>query len=285
MLYGANPVIFDDVIHVRKSHPAADTKGQEDKGHLEVDIFYFPYGVVVAWGVGYQDLSEILSHVAPYEIKPFNFQDEGFDFSRIENTPPTYEEFDYSYGAEFRIDRLKDEVIMEEGLSREEEVKKMCAVSHGLALCVKLSVYEENIEKTIQGTKHLPEELASAGGIQMSSKDISRIIGDLFIQRNSVNLHTDILNVPDFFWENSDLEPLYGLTRSYLDINKRVDILNRRLDVLKELLEILGDQLSKQNESFLEWVIIWILVVQVAVSIVWNIVVQDILQLDTNVHS
>jgi uncharacterized Rmd1/YagE family protein len=161
---------------------------------------------------------------------------------------------------------FQDEVVMEQGLLRSDDIKAMCAVSHGLALCVKLSVYEENIEKTIQGTKYLPEELAKEGGIQMSSKDISRIIGDLFIQRNSVNLHTDILNMPDFFWENAELEPLYAKVRSYLDINKRVDILNKRLDVLKELLEILGEQLSKQNESFLEWVIIWILVAQASLT-------------------
>jgi len=48
------------------------------------------------------------------------------------------------------------------------------------------------------------------------------------LQRNSVNLHSDILDVPDFFWENSELEPLYAMTRSYLDLNKRVEILNRR---------------------------------------------------------
>jgi len=78
-----------------------------------------------------------------------------------------------------------------------------------------------------------------------------------------------------------ELEPLHALTRSYLDINKRVDILNMRLNFLKELLEILGDQLNKQNESFLEWVIIWILVMQIAISFIWNILVQDILQINT----
>jgi len=71
---------------------------------------------------------------------------------------------------------LKDEIILKSDLSRSEEIIAKCAISHGLALCVKLSVYEENIERTIQGTKHLPEELAADGGIKMSSHDISRIL-------------------------------------------------------------------------------------------------------------
>jgi hypothetical protein len=32
---------------------------------------------------------------------------EEYDFSAIDRTPPSYEEFDYSYGEQFKVDRLK----------------------------------------------------------------------------------------------------------------------------------------------------------------------------------
>ena len=51
-------------------------------------------------------------------------------------------------------------------------------------------VFEAEIEKTIQGTKHLPEELALDGSIHMSDQDISKIIGEIFIQRNSVRAYS-----------------------------------------------------------------------------------------------
>ena len=35
----------------------------------------------------------------------------------------------------------------------------------------------------------------------MTNDEISKIIGEIFIQRNSVNLHLDVLDMPDFFWE------------------------------------------------------------------------------------
>ena len=55
MLYGGNPEIFDDVIHVRQPHPATHAKDEGGgKPHPEIDIFFFPYGVYVAWGVGFQ---------------------------------------------------------------------------------------------------------------------------------------------------------------------------------------------------------------------------------------
>ena len=140
-------------------------------------------------------------------------------------------------------------------------------------------MFESEIEKTIQGTKHLPEQLAVDGSIHMTDMEISQIIGEIFMQRSSVNLHLDVLDMPDFFWERPELEPLYKLTRSYLDLNKRVDILNRRLDVLKELMEILKDQLNTQHASRLEWIVIWLIVIEVAIELVWNILVRDVFQL------
>ena len=165
---------------------------------------------------------------------------------------------------------------MNSDLTEDEDIIAKCAISHGLALSVKLAVFEEAIEKTIQGTKHLPEDLAQDGTINMSSTEISSIIGELFIQRNCVNLHSDILDVPDFFWENSELEPLYAMTRSYLDLNKRVEILNRRLDVLKELLEILQDQLNTQHAHHLEWLGIWLILLELAITLCWDIAVKDL---------
>lgn len=98
------------------------------------------------------------------------------------------------------------------------------------------------------------------------------------MQRSSVNLHLDVLDMPDFFWERPELEPLYKLTRSYLDLNKRVDILNRRLDVLKELMEILKDQLNTQHASRLEWIVIWLIVLELCISVIWNILIKGVLK-------
>ena len=69
-------------------------------------------------------------------------------------------------------------------------------------------------------------------------------------------------------------EPLYAMTRSYLDLNKRVEILNKRLDVLKELLEILQDQLNTQHASRLEWFVIWLILMELAITCLWDILMK-----------
>lgn len=50
-----------------------------------------------------------------------------------------------------------------------------------------------------------------------------------------MNLNSDMLDEPDFFWEDDEFQPLYKKTMRYLDVDKRVEVLNTRLDILREL--------------------------------------------------
>ena len=95
----------------------------------------------------------------------------------------------------------------------------------------------------------------------------------------SVNLESDILDAPEFFWDNADLESLYAMARKACDLHKRTDILNKRLDVLKELFEMLSNELNNQHSSNLEWIVIGLIVIEVILEIGWNIIVKDILGL------
>ena len=62
------------------------------------------------------------------------------------------------------------------------------------------------------------------------------MIGEVFVIRHDVNLHSDILDTPDFFWEEDRFAPEYKMFMGYLEMTGRVDVLNKRLDMLRELL-------------------------------------------------
>ena len=109
------------------------------------------------------------------------------------------------------------------------------ALSFALATSSKLDVFEGRVEDTIKETNHIPEDLAATGSIRYSKNDISKLIGRLFIVRTDVNLNSDMLDEPDFFWEFDEWEPLYSKMMKYLEVAHRVEILNSRLDVLREL--------------------------------------------------
>lgn len=144
---------------------------------------------------------------------------------------------------------------------------QMLAVSYGLSQAVKLSAFESRIESTIETTKTIPQELAIRGKISLSRKEISRRIGALVIERNSVNLHSDILDAPVFIWDHPEYESLYTMTIKDLELHSRTDVLNRRLDIVKELFEMMRDELNNRHSTMLETIIVLLIMIEVFLTL------------------
>ena len=210
------------------------------------DIFYFAYGCVVLWGFTEEEEQAILGAVKEFEKDPM--------------AKPEMDEFTFSFGDTMTIE--EDEII----LNTKNTLTKL-AISYGIAQSVKLTTFEETIQKTIDKTKSLPEDLANKGKIAMSRTEISRKMGELFIERNFINLHSETLDTPEFFWNYPELEPFYRRTAHYLDVSKRVEVLNKRLTVVHELFEILSNQLNHQHTSRLETIIIVLIVIEVIIAV------------------
>ncbi|CDI78842.1 hypothetical protein EAH_00037410 [Eimeria acervulina] len=124
----------------------------------------------------------------------------------------------------------------------------------------------------------IPESLARTGNIQSTREDIGRRIGELFVNRFYINLHTDILDTPDIFWDNDDFADHYDNCRRYLEIPKRVEILNQRLDIIKDLYDMLNNELTIQHGYKLEWIVIYLICIEVLIDVVWNILIKDVLK-------
>jgi uncharacterized Rmd1/YagE family protein len=229
--------LYRDVIHVAYHH---------ENGTL----FFFSYGVMVAWGLSEDEELRILEDVKGFE----------------KETLPQLEkdEYDFSYDLNFRVQR--DEIVL-----NSKDILTKLAVSYALAQSVKLTVFERTIDKTIAKTKHLPKDLARKGKIFLSRKEISQKIGELFIDRSSVNLHSDILDEPDFFWEYPEHHSLYRDTAKCFDLTTRLEVLNTRLVIVGELLGMLSDQLNHQHSSTLELTIIWLIVIEVVLAVLRDI--------------
>ncbi|MBI2810489.1 MAG: RMD1 family protein [Candidatus Melainabacteria bacterium] len=210
--------LFKDVIHIQI---------KEDK-RVKGDIFYFAYGAVTFWGFTEEEEKEMLQTLKEFEKEPLQKME--------------LDEFTYIYGDTIKIE--EDEIF----LHNKSALTKL-ALSHGIAQSVKLSTFEELIQKTIEHTKTLPEHLAKKGKIPLSRKEISQKMGEIFIERNFINLHSEILDTPEFFWDYPELEPFYRRAAHYLDVTKRVEILNKRLNVVHELFEILSGELNHQHTS------------------------------------
>jgi uncharacterized Rmd1/YagE family protein len=79
-------------------------------------------------------------------------------------------------------------------------------------------------------------------------------IGELFILRINIHLNGSVLDTPELFWMEPQLEPVYQAVRSYLEMDQRVRLLTERLMVIADLLAVLKDQLSHGHGEKLEWI-------------------------------
>ncbi len=231
---------YRDFLHAQLRH--GDT--------LRGDILYFSYGAVVCWGLTKEEERAVLKGLRKFEVEPIS--------------QPEIDEFTYAYNDKMRIE--EDEIFLQN-----KAILTKVAISYGLAQSVKLTSFEEIIQKTIEDTKRIPESLSRRGKVSLSRREISRKVGELFIERSFINLHTEILDVPEFFWEYSELEPFYQRTSHYLDIHRRVEVLNRRLSVVHELFEILRFELNHQYTSRLEWIIIILILIEVLIALLRDV--------------
>merc|ERR1712151_242633 len=104
--------------------------------------------------------------------------------------------------------------------------------------------------------------MALTGEVKADPHELSKQMGQLLVLRCDVNLHTDILDTPDIFWDEEEFEPHYVACRGYQDIDKRVDILNQRLGVLKDLYDLLQNTTNIKHSNKLEWIIIILILLE-----------------------
>jgi uncharacterized Rmd1/YagE family protein len=239
---GLDPKFYDNVIHIHK------IRESNEEAEFDAEIYIFPYGCLSLWGLSEEEEIAFINDIKNYEINSL--------------TDHTVDTSTYDYGDATRIDEEDDAIVLE---STDDLIK--LSLSHGLTQSVKLEAFEFKISQTIEKTRNLPEELASLGKISLSRKKLSQKIGALFAERNSINLHCDILDTPEFFWRRPRYETFYRMAAEYMDLSQRLDILNRRLGVIHELYDILSNELKHAHSSRLEWIIILLIVSEVAMQI------------------
>lgn len=215
--------------------------------YKEWNIFIFRYGCVVLWNVPTEAETQFLTFLQKFAQNVIN---------------PVYEEFEYSFASKPRF--FQDKITLTKTRSH---ALQMLAVSYGLSQAIKLSAFEARIDNTIEMTKNIPQELAHRGKISLARKEISKRIGELFIERNSVNLHSDILDAPVFIWDHPEYENLYTLTINDLELHARTAVLNRRLDIVKELFEMMRDELNNRHSTMLELIIISLIMIEVFLTL------------------
>ncbi|KAH8805678.1 hypothetical protein F5884DRAFT_709319 [Xylogone sp. PMI_703] len=220
------------------------------------EVFLYDYGVVVIWGMSLQHEQRFLKEIAKFESE------------KLAQDDIQTENFNFYYTREYQARIYNDFITLRE---KNNYMTKL-AISHALAQSVKTSLFEELVDNTIEACKDIPTQIALTGKINLSRTEINMQIGELFILRINIHLNGSVLDTPELFWVEPQLEPVYQAVRSYLEMDQRVSLLTERLDVIADLLAVLKDQLSHGHGEMLEWIVIVLIAAEILVAII-NIVV------------
>ncbi|MDA8621480.1 RMD1 family protein [Psychrosphaera sp.] len=220
----------------------------KDAIHIVVptgEYWLFDYGVVVFWAVEEDERKALINRLC-----------------RNENTPSDVIEDHYRFIVSEELKVNKDTVY----LPNDNALTRL-AISHGLAQSIKLVEYEHKAQSTISDYSHLPEALANTGKIALNRREIAKIRGRLFSTKSDIILHYGLLDTPEFFWEYPEHENNYNAVVRYLEIHQRVDLLSKKLATIHELFDMLADEQKHQHSSILEWIIIWLIAIEVVIYV------------------
>ncbi|TFB02869.1 Sporulation protein RMD8 [Trichoderma ghanense] len=265
----ANPSALpeDGLLSPRDSFPAADDGISSHMNRLAPDaknfaeMFVFSYGVVVFWNFTEHQEKDILAD--------FTFADAEDGVSLLsgplDQGDYETEEFHFEYSPDVQRPRIFNDMITL--LPRSDHMIKL-TISHAIAQSTKLCFFEERMSETMLDAQHVPKTLALTGELGMTRTEIVKIMGRLFKNRVDINLSSNILDVPNFFWDSEPtLHPLYEAIREYLEIDLRIKVLNERCRVFLDLAEILSDSDADAKMSYITWIIIALIVLSILVTV------------------
>ena len=214
-------------------------------------IVFFDFGVCVEWGTEIsKKLEKRLKLSSSQSLPPIESENLRFDFAASDRS----------------IDDDKIFIAKNDNFS-----KIVTAYSFAIGQAHKLSVYEFLISKTIDKSIYIPKELSRRGKINLSNKNIAKLRGELFLIKSDINLGFELLDTPNYFWEHPNEVVYYNEMSNYLELNQRIKILNKKINVVSEILSMLSDEQKHQDSSFLERVIIFLILIEVIIFLFHDI--------------
>ncbi len=221
----------------------------------DAHAFIFKQGTCVLWGLTKHEEREILALIRDYtdSAYPSDANDQ-FSFRLDEKTSLLPHDY-------YNIDVITLE-------SDDSDIK--LALSYALSQSVRLNYLENTIEELITENANIPESLAKSGKLGFSNKAIQKKLAQIHLAKAQINLKTDLLNTPHFFWSHPGLETYHEMARHYMDIATRVSTLNHKLDLISDVLDMLNNQLQHRTSSFLEWIIILLIAIEIVFMLIFK---------------
>ncbi|XP_013116771.2 required for meiotic nuclear division protein 1 homolog [Stomoxys calcitrans] len=252
-----------DVLYVTAKYQV----GEEDR-----DIFFFREGSVVMWNFNDIEINNVLSFLRMFEKEPYL---KPLVRSESEVMPYTYipaSAIDVEGDIVSSADVEPARAFFQSGkfflTSGEDNFFSKYTFSNALSTSIKLGIWEATLDRYIDSMEFLTNDMKKGRRIRISRAEVLRKTGELLALRHVINLSSDLLDTPDFYWDREELEALYLQVCNYFSISRRTKVMNEKINHCVELAELISHNLNEAHNTRLEWMIIILIMIEVGFEII-----------------
>jgi uncharacterized Rmd1/YagE family protein len=215
-------------------------------------LYIFKNGTVVSWGIKRYEIIDYLNLIKQLVDKPVALK--------------VHDEFHYQYADKTAIEPHDffdvDCMTIEDD---SDEIK--LSLSYGFSQSVKLQYFETIIEGLIEKYNPMIQNLSHSGEMPINRTQIQQVIGEILGAKSELNLISNFLYHPKYFWQHPTLEDHFIMLERYLHIQRRVNAINHRLDTINEIFEMFNRYLESRHSHNLEIVIIILITLEIIISV------------------
>lgn len=227
-------------------------------------------GSIICWGFDEatvnQNILKLVEDARKNPLPPSEFESEDMDYVELENKFQLESiELEFVSSASMKYletSCLVGDLILINSTDPASGLLHKAAFSSGFSRSTKLAVLENAMEKHIFDTRIITEKVSKGVRLNLKRGDALKSIGRLFLIRGKLNLYSELIETPDLYWSEPQLEKIFKETSKYLDIGPRINILNTKLDYSTEETRAVMGVLSEKNSTVLELIIIYLIAIE-----------------------
>jgi len=212
-------------------------------------LYIFDYGVIVLANYNQLAKTELLA----FAMKHTNTSIEA----------PLFEEYQIETNTELKSSIVKNNVVTVPAIT--PSLVRIITLNTGQS--VALEYYEALTDEMITSSKHYILELERHGKLSISKINLLKYIGKVLNVKNSIIDNLYVLDDPNLVWDNEELNTLNRQLKANFEINTRFKDIDYRLQIIEDNLTLFTDVLNVRESSRLEWVIIILIVLEIAIAL------------------
>ena len=212
-------------------------------------LYIFDYGVIVLANYDPEAKAALVAFAQTYTTTSI--------------ATPLYEEYQIDTDPQLSSSIVKNNFVTVPSLT--PSIMRIVTLNTGQS--VALEYYEMLTDEMITSSKHYILELERKGKLTISKTNLLKYIGKVLNVKNSIIDNLYILDDPNLVWDNEELNFLNRQLKANFEINTRFKDVDYRLQIIEDNLTLFTDVLNVRESSRLEWVIIILIVLEIAIAL------------------